>query len=193
MPKKKAKLKNGTKAIAKPASQVSVAPCPWDLGASGPANTAREQQIEDASEPEVDPETGEIVRRNPNGVIRLRFYDMLDVYHRRGVISHRGYEAGKKLRAAWEKTQRGVGMDWSQDRVDRTPKPDVQVAIQVDRLALYSKIKGRVARDDADIVMAVARDGQPVGFLRRYRALNHAKGLDHLAAALDRLADRMGM
>lgn len=188
--KKKRRLKHGTKATAKPTSSVSVAPMPWDMGADGPANRARESVVVDAAEPEV--EGGEVRIRNPNGVKRRQYHDMLEVYHRRGVISDRGYEAGKNLRAAWERTQRGGGcMDWSQDRVDRSPKPDAQVAIKVDRMTRYVRIKKLIPARDNALLMAVVCEGHSIGCLPQYRALNIDAGKAHLRAALERLADRL--
>ena len=189
--KKKRRLKHGTKALAKPRSKVRLQPTPWDMGADGPANKARESEIVDASDPEVDPETGEVTQRNPNGVRRRVFHDMLEVYHRRGVITDRGYEAGRKLRDAWATTQKGQGVDWSQDRVDSSPKPDAQAAIRVDRMSAYLKIKRLIPKGDNALLMAVACDGHSIAHLREYRAHRLDAGKQHLHDALDRLADAM--
>ena len=51
--RKRTKLKHGTNAAAKPRAEVRLHKAPWDMGADGPANAARESVIADASEPEV--------------------------------------------------------------------------------------------------------------------------------------------
>ena len=188
--KKKRRLKNGTKATAKPTSQVSVAREPWDRGATGPAMMARESRVEDAIDPEIDPDTGEVKNRNPNGVKRRVFHDMLEVYRSRGWITSRGFEAGKVLRAAWENTKRGGG--YLQERVDSTPKPDAAVAMQVDRMSARVGITRKIPSQDHAILMTVVCDALPIGRLREYRGRRHEHGKAHLAAALDRLADRLG-
>jgi len=190
--RKRTKLKHGTNATAKPRAEVRLHNAPWDMGADGPANAARESVIADASEPEVDEVTGDVVRRNPNGIKHRRYYDMLEVYHQRGIITDRGYEAGKKLRGAWEQTQRGGGVDWSQDRVDSTPKPDAQAAIKVDRMTRYVRIKKLIPARDNALLMAVVCEGHSIGCIPQYRALNIDAGKAHLRAALERLADRVG-
>lgn len=189
---KKRRLKHGTKATAKPRSAVRLNPAPWDMGADGPANKARASAVMDAGEPEIDPDTGKVTTRNPNGVKRMVYKDMLEVYHDRGVISDKGYEAGRKLREAWELTQRGQGSDWTQDKVDSSPKPDAQAAIQVDRMSAYVRVKKAIPQDDNALLMAVVCDGHSIGHLREYRALNIDAGKAHLRDALERLATRLG-
>ena len=190
--KRKRKLKHGTKKTAQPRAKVRLHSTPWDMGADGPANKARESVVVEAIDPDVDPDTGEEKSRNPNGVKHRRYYDMLELYHKRGVISDKGFEAGKKLRAAWEETQRGGGIDWSQDRVDSTPKPDAQAAIKVDRMTEYVRIKRLIPHSDMPLLMAVICEGHSIAQLRKYRAMNIDRGKEHLRAALDHLAERIG-
>lgn len=190
--KKRRRLKHGTKATAKPRAQVRLNPAPWDMGADGPASRSRESDVVEAADPEVVPETGEVKRRNPNGVTRRQFYDMLDVYHRRGWISASGFEAGKKLRAAWEATEKGIGNDWSKERVDSSPKPDAAIAIQIDRMSALVGITRRIPQGDYRILINVACEGQAIGRLREYRGFHHEAGKAHLRDALDRLACRIG-
>jgi len=190
--RKRRKLKHGTKATARPSQSVRVAPEPWDMGAPGPANRARESAVVEGVDPEVDPDTGDVKRRNPNGIKRRVFYDMLDVYHRRGWITTRGYNAGMVLRAAWEKTE--LGGEWLQERVDSTPKPDAAVTIQINRMAALVGITRRIPREDHRLLVSVACEKNAIGRLPEYRngSRSHDRGKDHLREALDRLADRLG-
>lgn len=158
----------------------TVAPAPWDLGATGIANRAG-LVVED-----VEPQS------NPNRVKRARRVDMLETYFRRGWIDHRQFTAGEALRNAWEHTERSPGIDLAQERVDSSPKPDHAITIQIDRLAKYLKVSGKVDPADARILFAVACCGTGVSALREYRGYNHEKGKLHLAEALDRLASKMG-
>lgn len=189
--RRRTKLKKGTNAKAQPRALVSVASSPWDMGATGPANRARESRIEDGVDPEVDPDTGEVKTRNPNGVKRRVFYDMLDVYYRRGWITKRGFNAASALRDAWQRTEQGQGNDWSKERVDSTPKPDAAVAVQIDRMSALVAITRHIPPEDHSILLTVACEGHAIGRLRQYRGMNHDKGKRHLHDALERLADRI--
>ena len=189
-PKKKHKLRNGTHIQAQPRDKVSLHRAPWDMGASGPANIARESAVVEGIDPDIDPDTGEIKSRNPNGVKRRVFLDMLDVYHRRGWISKRGFNAASDLRGAWEQTERGGG--YLQERVDSTPKPDKAIAMQIDRVSALISITKRIPREDYRILITVACEKNAIGRLPEYRGRNHERGKAHLYSALERLADRMG-
>lgn len=140
-----------------PTSSVSLAApaTAWDLGASGPANRSG-LVIEPAGE--INPTTGKI--ENPNNVIRARRVDMLEFWHRRGVISDRGYDVGVALRSAIEATQRAPGWP-DNDRVQSSPKPDHAVTIQVDRLSKLALISGLLHPDDRDLVWHCVTGGIP--------------------------------
>jgi hypothetical protein len=187
---KERKLQHGTKATAKARGAVRLAPEPWDKGADGPAARQRESEVVEGIDPEVDPDTNEVKRRNPNGVKRRVFYDMLDVYYRKGWITRRGYNAGADLRGAWEQTERSGG--YLQERVDSTPKPDKAIAMQIDRVSALVSITRRIPREDWRIVVTVACEKNAIGRLPEYRGRNHEAGKAHLYSALERLADRMG-
>lgn len=185
MAKRKARLKQGTRDFAKPRGEVTLPR--WDRGASGPAN-----RIGLVEEPVTwTNDEGEVV--NPNGVKRMRRVDMLEVYHSRGWISDRGYTAGEALRDAWCNTQRGKGVDWSAERVDSSPKPDAAIDIQIDRFSRLVSVSNCIAAEDHAILWVVVGKGRSFAHLREYRALRHDRGREHLRAALDRLADRLGM
>jgi len=161
-----------------PASSVSLPVTSWDMGAAGPANR-RGLEPEDAGEPG---------QPNPNGVRRMRRVDLLEYWHRRGTISTAGFNAAVKLRDAFQRTQRGQGIDYTRDKVDASPKPDHAVTIQIDRLSEYHRIVRLVIRGDMAIIDAtVLREGTP-HTLRRYRGDAYQAGLRHMAEALDRLA-----
>lgn len=188
--KRKRKLKHGTRIQAQPRAQVRLHSAPWDMGADGPASKARESAVVEGIDPDIDPDTGEVKSRNPNGVKRRVFYDMLDVYYRRGWITKRGFNAGSDLRGAWEQTERGGG--YLQERVDSTPKPDKAIAMQIDRVSALINITRRIPREDWRILITVACEKNAIGRLPEYRGRNHDTGKAHLYSALERLADRMG-
>lgn len=127
---------------------------------------------------------------NPNGVRRRVFEDALEVYAGKGWITPRGYEAGKKLRAAWEGTERSD--NYLKERVDSSPKPDVAVAVQIDRVSARNAITRKIPPEDWTILMTVVCEGQAIGRLPEYRGRGHERGKAHLRAALDRLAERLG-
>lgn len=179
------RLKHGTRDLAKPKSQVTLAR--WDQGATGQANRVGLVTEERGDR---DAKTGKII--NPNSVKGVRRVDMLEVYHKRGWISDRGYTAGEALRDAWSATQCGKGVDLSQDRVDATAKPDAAIAMQIDRVSRLLSISRRIPADDEAILHAVACEGRAISHLRQYRGMYHEKGKTHLREALDRLAKAMG-
>lgn len=166
---------------------ISLAPQPtsWDQGATGMANRVG-LEAEDAAE--VDPVTG--VRSNPNGVKRMRRVDMLEVWHRKAVITTAGFNAAVALRDAFEAVGKSRGWPDS-ERVQSSPKPDHAVAVQIDRMSKFIQYHRHVVAEDREIIDAcVLRGGSPLR-IKRYRGSGYQAGLDHLCAALDRLADAM--
>ena len=174
------------KAGRKRKASVSVADCPWDHGATGPANR-HGLVVEERGE--VDPKTGKVT--NPNGVTGVRRVDMLDIYHNRGWIDARQWVAGAAIREAWLGTEKGRGADWTQERVDSSPKPDAAIAIQIDRMSRLIRISKLVPPEDERIIDTVCCQGNAIGALREYRGSQHERGKAHLREALDRLADRI--
>jgi len=170
---------------------VTIVPCPWDMGATGPANRIG-LVVEDRGETGPDGKT-----HNPNQVKGARRVDMLEHWHRHGTISTAGYNAAITVRAAFENTQRSPGTSFEQDRVDSSPKPDHAVTIQIDRISGYHKVNRFVLAADAPLVHhCVLGGGTPGSFrvkgARPYLGPNYPAGLRELAAALDRLAKAMG-
>ena len=167
-------------------------PTSWDMGATGQAN-----RIGLLQEPatELDPTTGRAMP-NPNGVKRMRRVDMLEIWHKKGVISTAGYNAAEKLRDAFEATQRAPGWP-DNDRVQSSPKPDHAVTIQIDRLSRYHQISKHIHSEDQPIISACVLDrASPmavvIGGRKPYRGAGYQAGLEHLRDALDRLAHAMG-
>lgn len=171
---------------------VTIAPCPWDMGAMGPAN--RIGLVEEAAT-DITPE-GETP--NPNGVRRARRVDMLEVWHGRWVRQHkvpntdrlmpyittRQYNAAVLLRNAFEATARAPGWP-DNDRVQSSPKPDHAVTIQIDRLSRFHAIARHIAASDRAILdWCVLQGRMPKGVGDALSA-----GQAHLREALDRLAD----
>lgn len=158
----------------------------WDHGAMGQANRIGLVVEERA---DVDPETGK--RVNPNGVTGARRVDMLEVYHKRGVISARGYMAGLHLRQAWLKTEMGQCSPFAREAVDTSLKLDATMAVMVDRISSYKKANSFTSAGDSSILSVVICSGASVGSIKEYRGEMHEVGLVHLRDAMDRLADRM--
>lgn len=175
---------NGKHAYA--ASQVTLAPNPWDEGTRPPAREAF-AVVEDRGE--IDPDTGK--RINPNGVKGIRYKDMLEIYRDRGWISAAGYEAALKVRVAWLNTEKGQCPPWLRERVDSSPKPDTAIAVQIDRLSRMIRLGSVIPAEDSRIVHHVACLGSAIGGLPEYRGMHHEKGKKHLMAAMDRLADNI--
>lgn len=189
-PIKQRKRKKAQKNVTLP----SAMPTEWDMGADGPAN--RHGLVrEDATE--LDAKTGKMMP-NPNGVKRMRRVDMLEIYHRRGEITARMWNAAERLREAFEATMRG-GTWPDNDRVQSSPKPDHAVTIQIDRLSRFHAIHKFVPKDDRPIIDAcVFQMNGPTSAIidgvKPYKGGGAAyeRGMQHLRSALDRLADAIG-
>lgn len=167
-------------------------PTTWDQGATGQAN--RIGLVEEPAT-ELDPTTGK-PQPNPNGVKRMRRVDMLERYHRLGIISTRAWNAAERLRDAFEATQRSPGWP-DNDRVQSSPKPDHAVTIMVDRISRFHSINRLVPACDVPIINACvfhmnAPGSAIINGVRPYRYGGHERGLQHLRDALERLANAMG-
>lgn len=167
-------------------AKASLGPAPWDHGAAGQANRIG-LVVEERGEK--DPRTGKVT--NPNRVTGARRVDMLEIYHRRGVLSARAYSAGEMLRLAWLATEKGQCAPWLRERVDSSPKPDAAIGIQIDRMSALMRVTKMVPSRDRDILDCVCAQGVGVAVLPCYRGPRHPRGLEHLSAALEGLADRL--
>lgn len=159
-------------------------PTSWDMGPDTPAQRAG-KVVEPASY--ADPDTGKEI--NPNGVKRLRRVDLVEVYYRRGWISKRGFAAADALRKAYEGTQRSPPAI-NPVQVDTSPKPDQNVAIQIDRMSRYVALMGLVNTDHHRLVAAVVLEDMTPAHAG-WKGKRYQEGVKLLAEALDVLADRM--
>jgi hypothetical protein len=169
----------------KPKSPVTLKATTWDQGASGPANRVN---LVTEERGEIDTMTGKKI--NPNGVKGVRRVDMLEFWHKRGTISTAGYNAATDLRDAYEGTQRAKG--WPEaERVQSSPKPDMAVTIQIDRLSRFHQFSKHIPAQDRPMIGACvleAKTPAAVGYI----GPSYQRGLIELKAALDRLARNMG-
>lgn len=93
----KAPKRRKRKIVAKPASEVSLKPSPWDAGASGPAN--RKRLVEEEAV-ELDPTTGK-PQPNPNAVRRMRRETWIERYQKQNRLTKAEATAAANLYAAW--------------------------------------------------------------------------------------------
>ena len=161
---------------------VSLAPSPWDHGATGLAN---KNGLIEEERGEMDPVTGKL--SNPNKVTGVRRVDLLEFWHKRGSISTAGFTAAEALRNAFEATMRGKPALPDNDRVQSSPKPDHAVDIMIDRISRFEALSRHVAPQDREIVTACVLDGGHPS--RVYGPAKLREGFEHLRDALDRLAD----
>ena len=119
----------------------------WDFGAEGQANRSGLQRERVA---DVDG-TGTIKR--------ARRVDMLEVWHRRGLLSASAFNAAEKLRNAFEATQKIPGLDYQRPVVDASPKPDHAVTVMIDRVSKYHEIARHIASEDLPLVARMVLDG----------------------------------
>ena len=158
----------------------------WDHGAMGAANRVG---LVVEGRGEINPRTGKA--ENPNGVTGVRRVDMLEVYFRRGAISVEGYNAGERLRAAWLRTEMGLGAKWISDRVDGCAGFQSALSVQIDRVSALARLSRAIGDGDRRIIGVVVYDGGGIGALPEYRGRRHQAGLVAMHDALDRLAERM--
>ena len=71
------------------------------------------------------------------------------------------------------------------------PKPDMAVAIQIDRISRFEVMMRGVRDADRQIVRACVLDGRHPSQLPQYQGDKSRDGFAHLRAALDYLSDRI--
>lgn len=161
-------------AAKKRTKNVKLATAPWDMGADGPAN--RHGLVVES-------------RGDSNAVKGVRRVDMLEFWHRRGTIGTAGYNAAVKLRNAYEATLRGRGWP-DNERVQSSPKPDIAIAMQLDRLSAFVALSKHIdPRDRAIIDVCVLCGGSPAD--AGYVGEQYKDGLAALRCALNRLANKL--
>ena len=156
-------------------------PTEWDHGPNTQAARAM-TVVEDAGE--IDPKTGK--RVNPNGVKRLRRICVTEWYYRRGHLTRRQADAANKLLSAWEQTLRGPPAI-KEINVDSSPKPDANVAIQIDRISGFHNIMRKAPSKYAAYIDHVVIHNRPINSMPG--AKRDGKYMKRLAAGLDLLAD----
>lgn len=135
-----------------------------------------------------DEETGEAV--NPNGVKRARRIDLVEHYHRKGVIDRRQMLAGLALRVAFEGTQR-TAPAIKKVQVDSTPKPDQHVEIMIDRISRFADIYEGMNPGDREVLDCVVLNNSTPAWLKKYRGPRYRVGIERMQEALSKLADRL--
>lgn len=158
-------------------------PTSWDQGPDTAAQRANK-----VIEPAVTyDESGKAI--NPNGVKRARRVDLVEVYYRRGIISKRAFLAAQALRMAYEGTMRSPPAI-NPIQVDSSPKPDANVAIQIDRTSCYVAVMGMVDKDHRKLVSAVVLEDRTPKHAG-YEGKRYQDGVRTLAEALEIVADRI--
>lgn len=145
------------KIVAKPASAVSVAPMPWDMGAIGPANRHR---LREEPATDIDPETGKDTP-NPNGVRRVRRQSWVEVYHLQGKLTKAQAAAAANLYAAWAGHPARDPLAAIGETVDRTPYTDPQSKI-VDARRMFRAMWARVPMASRPVIEHVVLNERPL-------------------------------
>ena len=155
MGKKKARLKIGTSIRPQKTGEVSLAPSPWDMGASGPAN--REGLVREGR-PFVDPETGQ--ESNPNGIHGMRRQTWVDRYVRNGTLTTRQANVARALYAASQGKLRQDPL--SALRIDRTGEVNDPQAASVDARRDFHRMWAMVPEYAKAVVERVVLEDRPV-------------------------------
>lgn len=137
------------------AKNVSLASCPWDMGADGPANQHR---LRHEPATDIDPETGKETP-NPNGVMRRRRDDWVTRYERKGKLTRDQAAAAAKLHAASE------GMRDKDPLAAIGPKSTDgydSLAAHVDRRAYFRELWAQIPAHCKPVVERVVIEDQPI-------------------------------
>lgn len=156
-PKRKAKLKSGTRKSRVPASKVTLAPTTWDMGASGPANRDR---LHEEPATEIDPETGKD-RPNPNGVRRVRRHAWAEIYARQGKLTPAQAAAAANLYAAWAGHPARDPLAAIGETVDRERYTDPQ-SQTVDARRRFYAMWQRVPQSSQPVLEHVVLEDRPI-------------------------------
>lgn len=135
-----------------------------------------------------DEESGKMV--NPNGVKRARRIDLVEHYHRKGVIDRRQMLAGLALRVAFEGTQR-TAPAIKKVQVDSSPKPDANIEIMIDRISRFADVQNGLCEKHREILGCVVLDNNHPAALRKYRGRRYLLGIEAMQEALSSLADQL--
>jgi hypothetical protein len=158
--------KQGRKFI--PATAVTVAPSPWDMGASGHANQDR-MTIEARAHVEV--ETGEAI--NPNGVKGRRRKSWVEEYYTKGKLSGEGLAAAYRLFAAYQGHPAKDPIAAIDDvRVGGCSEP---MATLIDSRREYYTMRASIPSDCLPIIAHVVLDDNPLRSMQGRNGGNDAQ------------------
>lgn len=150
------------KKSSKKGQKVTILEPSWDMGSEGLANRhgmKREPAVE------VDASTGKSV--NPNNVSRCRRLEPIDVYLARGWIDAGQHNMAKRLREAYEGTQRGPEAI-QKVQVDSTPDHGARVVADVEAIMKLVSLTKYLPSETLNVVEHVIYRGRMLedGFSR---------------------------
>jgi hypothetical protein len=137
-----------------------------------------------------------VMDADPDGAVVVhtvnRTQRRIDRLARKGMIDAREYDAGGRLRDAWERAGLAIGQPQSRDLETPVGSGSGVPDIVADEAAWrrYTHALGRLTRDERRLVVAiVVHDEDPVAWGRRRRCL----GVEMLRTCLDKLARHWGL
>lgn len=131
----------------------------------------------------------EDVPEEANGRKRRRSRTALERMGRDGRLEKRQVAAGEALARAWDATQRSPSVDLSEERVDRSPRPDERTAMLVDRQFSFGKMSRAIPRECRGVVFRVCCEGLAI---RAAGGRGQARAMIRLRRGLDALAAHLG-
>lgn len=187
MGKKKTRLLRGTVPNAKPKSAVSLAPCPWDMGASGKANQVG-LIVEDR--PDIDPETGK--KTNPNGRRGARRDTWVSRYLLAGHITLPQANAARSLYAASHGKLRDDPLRSLRiygGRIDGSISSDDPLAAAYDARRDFHRMWDMVPTFARPVIERVVLEDMPVW--ESHNSVVRGRHLDRLERGLEELASEL--
>ena len=191
-PKGKAKHKALSHALASAAANrkvpLTLAPAPWDHGATGRANK-RGLVTEEAVDPQADKDSP-----NPNRVTRKRRVEWIEAYTKKGWLDGRQYTIAIALRDAAEGARNADPLAAFGNKIDRAAGCPDPLAVAYDRRRRFHDMWPLVPPHTRFVVEWVVIDNKPLGGIPGARGSGPAirRHLDRLCAGLDALAERWG-
>lgn len=137
-----------------------------------------------------EPSTTEAVPDDANGRRRRRGTHAIEMMHRQKRLTTQQAAAGEALSIAWEATQRSPSVDLSEERVDRSPRPDERATVLIEAQTRYGRLMKHVPVDCRGVVMRVACEGRVIA---AGGGVQHRTAMHRLHRGLDALADHLGV